>query len=148
MANLLYEKFKINHNVQLNNEDINQALDAVSEFRSAYSKLPNKNIDADVKQILRQTWDRHFHSIDDKKLFNTIRKDYTDAFGRFLIYTNLFYLDLYKDSSFVKEKPANSTTGKSSHYKYEYSADSPVCSIGLCLNLIFFHNLSPCFINA
>ena len=75
----------------LNNEDINQALDAVSEFRSAYNKLPNKNIDADVKRILRQTWDRHFHPIDDKKLFNTIRKDYTDAFGRFLIYTNLFY---------------------------------------------------------
>ena len=34
------------------------------------------------------------------------------------IYENLFYLDLYKDSSFVQEKAASLTSGKSSHYKY------------------------------
>lgn len=34
------------------------------------------------------------------------------------IYDNLFYLDLYKDSSFVREKAASSISGKSSHYKY------------------------------
>ena len=34
------------------------------------------------------------------------------------IYSTLFYIDLYKDSSFVQEKAADATTGKSSHYKY------------------------------
>lgn len=40
------------------------------------------------------------------------------------IYAKLLYLDCYKDSSFVAEKPADATTGKSSHYKYFlYSKD-------------------------
>lgn len=34
------------------------------------------------------------------------------------IYAKLFYLDFYKDSSFVAEKTVDLMTGKSSHYKY------------------------------
>ena len=47
------------------------------------------------------------------------------------IYSRFFYLDLKMDSSFVVEKPADGTTGRSSHYPYKLYA---TYGIGLTMN--------------
>lgn len=47
------------------------------------------------------------------------------------IYSTIFYLDFYKDSSFVAEEPVDLATGKSSHYRYTTYAND---SIGVTLD--------------
>lgn len=47
------------------------------------------------------------------------------------IYSTIFYLDFYKDSSFVAEEPVDLATGKSSHYRYTTYAND---SVGVTLD--------------
>ena len=55
-------------------------------------------------------------------------------------YVKLFYLDCYKDSSFVTEKPADATTGKSSHYKYFLYSKDCIGVAGDGRSVVYFPN--------
>lgn len=76
----------------INDSDFYKANNAVHDFRENYNALPNKNKDFEVKQILKKVWNKYFLPVTDQKLYKTLRKDYTDAFSRFLVFTGLFFL--------------------------------------------------------
>lgn len=75
----------------LHDSDVEEACNAVHEFRAEYKVLPSKNNTHDVNKLLTKVWNNHFHEIPSKKLCGTIKIDYTDALTRALKYTELFY---------------------------------------------------------
>ena len=92
----------------LNDKDVDKAINAVGDFRKEYNQLSNKNIDKKVKIILKKTWNKYFPLIKDTTLFKTVREDYTDAFTRYLVFTNLFISEGRGTSTKIKIKEINS----------------------------------------
>ena len=67
-----------------------QAVKAIDTFRDRYNDrniIPNKLDNTKVEQLLKDVWEENFG----KETFLKSWKDYTDAFLRAMIYTNMFY---------------------------------------------------------
>jgi len=92
----------------LEEKDTCKAEKAVEDFRNKYDQLSDKNKDSDIKFILKETWNKYFPLIKNHKLDKTIRIDYTDAFTRYLIFTDLFISEGRGSAAKIRINPVNS----------------------------------------